>query len=376
MSKISSFPVLQGLEDLESPALLFLEERIDSNLQNMLQLVGGEASRLRPHVKTHKTPQILQKHVSAGITQFKAATLAEAELCAAHGATDVLVAYPLHGPAIAHLLDLQASFPNVRFSMLVDSEETIPDLAAQLEKRPSPKLGVFLEIDCGMGRTGIVPGEPAAHLYAALKRLQNIEVRGLHAYDGHLQESDFNARKSTCESAFEPVLDFRHQLQSSGLPVPSLVAGGSPTFGIHASHTDRQCSPGTTVLWDFGYGDKFPDLPFQCAAWVLTRVVSKPAQNRLCVDLGHKAIAPEMPHPRVRLQGMENANALFQSEEHLVLEVENPDAFAIGQPVLGLPRHICPTVSMYNQAIPFRNGIPGSPWVIAARGRNYLPKRS
>src|SRR5947207_2782744 len=78
-------------------------------------------------------------------------------------------------------------------------------------------------------------------------------------------------------------------------------AGGSPTFPIHASHTDRECSPGTTVLWDFGYGDKYPDLAFQPAAVLLTRVISKPGPDRLCLDLGHKAVAPEMPHPRVRL---------------------------------------------------------------------------
>jgi D-serine deaminase-like pyridoxal phosphate-dependent protein len=375
MLKTADVPELRDLETLESPALLFIEERIDSNLQHMLQIVEGDPARLRPHVKTHKTPQIIQKCVSSGITQFKAATLAEAELCASHGAADVLVAYPLQGPAQAHLLDLQQAFPQVRFSTLVDSPAVLPEWAALLQERATRKLGLFLELDCGMGRTGISPGRDALELYAALHQLPHTEVRGFHAYDGHLHEPDVEARKTACEKAFEAVLDLRGELRAAGFSVPTLVAGGSPTFALHASHPDRECSPGTTVLWDFGYGDKFPDLPFECAAWVLTRVVSKPAKNRLCLDLGHKAIAPEMPHPRVRLAGLENAPVLFQSEEHLVLEVDNPDAFSLGQPILGLPRHICPTVSMYNEAIAFRNGSPSAPWSLAARGRRYQPER-
>jgi len=127
-----------------------------------------------------------------------------------------------------------------------------------------------------------------------------------------------------------------------GLIVKELVAGGSPTFGIHAEHTDRTLSPGTTVLWDFGYGDKHPDLPFLPAAVLLTRVVSKPGNDRITLDLGHKSVAPENPHPRVRFEELPEANFLMQSEEHLVIELEQRERFAIGQALHGVPRHVCP----------------------------------
>lgn len=368
----SPFPKLSGLSEIETPALLFIQERIESNIQRMIEIVGGDPSRLRPHVKSHKTSEIIRLQVDRGITRFKAATLAEAELCAKNGAEDVLLAYPIQGPAIAHLLQLQIDYPETLFSMLVDSPETLPTFERILRSVPSrPALGLLLDLDCGMGRTGIQPGEVAFDLYTKLCQLPQAEVRGIHAYDGHLHDADFQTRKDECRKAFGPVLKFRDALQSAGLKAPTLVAGGSPTFAIHAAETDRECSPGTTLLWDFGYGDRYPDLPFECAAFLLTRIVSKPVEKRLCLDLGHKAVAPEMPHPRIRIQGLEEAPVIMQSEEHLVLEVADADRFSIGDALLGIPRHVCPSVSMHNQAIPFRNGCSEAPWLIAARGRTF-----
>ena len=364
------FPELDGLEQIRTPALLFIEERIEANIKLMLAMVGGDPTRLRPHVKTHKTPQIITMQVREGITHFQASTLAEAELCAANGATDVLIAYPLQGPTISELIRLRQVFKTTTFSMLVDCAESLPQIQTALEGSDQT-LDVFLDIDCGMQRTGISPDEQALKLYEELHGMHWINVRGLHAYDGHLHDSDPELRALQCETAFLPVIELRKKLEASGLRVRTLVAGGSPTFATHAAHPDRECSPGTTILWDFGYGDRHPELGFQCAAFLLTRVVSKPAQGRICLDLGHKSVAPEMPHPRVRLQGLEDASVLMQSEEHLVLEPRDGLAKAMGSPILGVPRHVCPTVSMHNYAIPYRDGKPGAPWKIAARGRDY-----
>lgn len=364
------FPELHGLEQIRTPALLFIEERIEANIKLMLAMVGRDPARLRPHVKTHKTPQIISLQVREGITQFKASTLAEAELCADNGATDVLIAYPLQGPAIHELLRLRRAFKNTLFSMLVDSDESLPQIQKATENSEQP-LDVFVDIDCGMQRTGISPDERAMKLYEELHGMRCVNLRGLHVYDGHLHDSDSALRAMQCTAAFSPVIELRKRLEAVGLPVRTLVAGGSPTFATHAAHPDRECSPGTTILWDFGYGDRHPEMGFHCAAFVLTRVVSKPAQGRLCLDLGHKSVAAEMPQPRVRLQGLEDASVLIHSEEHLVLQTHSACDTAMGSTILGVPRHVCPTVSMHNYAIPFRAGKPGAPWKIAARGRDY-----
>lgn len=371
MSQFPSFPKLHNLAEIESPALLFVEERIEANIRLMRAMVGGDANRLRPHVKTHKTPEIIAMQLREGVTRFKAATIAEAEMCAAMGASDVLLAYPLHGPALSHLVELRSEYPKTLFSMLVDSFEfMVPaKVSAALVKTP---LDVFLDVDCGMGRTGIEPDARAVALYQHMASNPHLRVRGVHSYDGHLQDPELSKRQEACEKAFAPVLGLVQKLGALAETVPTLIAGGSPTFGIHAATPGRECSPGTTVLWDFGYGEKFPDLPFECAAFLLTRVVSKPRSDRLCLDLGHKSVAPEMAQPRVFLQGLEDARVLMQSEEHLVLETPRASEFALGATILGIPRHVCPSVSMHNTAVPFRKGVPGRPWKIAARGRQYL----
>jgi D-serine deaminase-like pyridoxal phosphate-dependent protein len=254
-------------------------------------------------------------------------------------------------------------FSGVHFSTIVDSEEAITALG-KAARKAGVAMEVFLDIDCGMHRTGVAPGPEAARLYRRIEKAGGLTASGLHAYDGHLHDADLAARTALCEAAFEPVLALKAELNA-----PVLIAGGSPTFAIHAGHSDRELSPGTTVLWDFGYGDKFPELGFLPAALVLTRVISKPESGRLCLDLGHKAIAAENPHPRVRLIELPDANAVTHSEEHLVVETPEAGRFAIGQCFYGIPRHVCPTVALYSEAWAVENGEARERWPIVARAR-------
>jgi len=147
------------------------------------------------------------------------------------------------------------------------------------------------------------------------------------------------------------------------------VAGGTPTFPIHAKDDSYECSPGTCVLWDFGYAENFADLDFLMAALILTRVVSKPGVNRLCLDLGHKAIAAENPPPRVQFPNLPDATALSHSEEHLVIETKYAGRFSVGDCLFGVPRHICPTVALYSEASIVRDERVTERWRIVARDR-------
>jgi D-serine deaminase-like pyridoxal phosphate-dependent protein len=359
---------IENEADIPSPALLFYRKRIEHNLQLMIK-IAGDANRLRPHVKTHKCAEIIAMQIEMGITQFKASTIAEAEMCATVGATDVLLAMPCVGINAHRLAELAVKFPDTKFSSIADAEETIRFLAAAAQQH-NVTLGVYIEIDCGMSRTGIVPGDAAAFLVHVIKDTPMLHFRGIHAYDGHLHDESLDVRRERCDAAFESVLQFRCRLQGEGVVVKELVAGGSPTFGIHAGYSDRTLSPGTTVLWDFGYGDKYPaDLPFQPAAVLLARVISKPGKNRLTLDLGHKSVAPENPHPRVRFEELPEATAVMQSEEHLVLETERAHEFVIGQALHGIPRHVCPTVSMHGEAYVIDAGKTTERWPITARNR-------
>lgn len=356
--------------EIPSPALLVYRDQVEKNIRRMLAIAGGP-ERLRPHIKTHKMREVLDLQLLAGITKFKCATIAEAELAALAGVPDLLLAYQPVGPAIRRFIELVKIFPKTKFSIICDNESSVGELSKALESSTAfnGALDVLLDLDVGQHRTGLPPGPEAAKLYRAIASSPRLTPGGLHAYDGHISDADPEIRKAACDAAFKPVAKLRCDLESAGLPVRCIVAGGSPTFPFHASRPDVECSPGTTVFWDSGYGNKLRDLDFLPAALVLTRVVSKPGTNLLCLDLGHKALGSEMPHPRVQFLNLADYNAVTHSEEHLVIETGDADKFSIGDCLYGVPRHICPTVALHSSAVVIEGREIVGSWDVVARER-------
>jgi len=355
-------------EDVPSPALLVYPDRIEKNLRRMVSITGG-VERLRPHIKTHKTAELIRLHLAQGITKFKCATIAEAEMAAATGADDVLLAYQPVGPNIDRVLELAVQFPSVRFSCVTDNAESFRDLS-DAAARASARIEVLVDLDLGQHRTGIAPDSRAFELYRMIAALPALIAGGLHAYDGHISDTDVEQRAAACEAAFAPVEVLRRKLEREGLSVPRVVAGGTPTFPMHARREGVECSPGTCIFWDAGYARKLPDLDFLPAAVLFTRVVSKPTPTRVCLDLGHKAVASEMPHPRVVFLNLDDATPVVHSEEHLVIETPNADSLAIGDCLYGIPWHICPTVALHSELIVVRNARAEERWKVTARDRS------
>ncbi|WP_009958455.1 D-TA family PLP-dependent enzyme [Verrucomicrobium spinosum] len=367
MSAALPWYAVENIDEIPSPSLLVYPDRIEENLRRMIAMVG-DVQRLRPHMKTHKMPDVIKLHLALGITKFKCATIAEAEMTAEAGAKDILLAYPLVGPNIARFLKLKRQYPQTRFCAVADDADAARALSAAAGKE-GVTVEVMLEVNCGMARTGIAPGEGAIQLYQLLATLPNVQVAGIHAYDGHIHDHDLAARTSGVEVAYQPVEALRDRLLALGLSVPHYVVSGTPTFGIHARRGSYECSPGTCVVWDWGYGTKHPDLDFLHAALVVTRVISKPAPERLTLDLGHKAIAAENPHPRVYLLNLPDAKAVMHSEEHLAVETPLAGDFPVGSVVYGVPWHICPTVALHSHAFVVRGGRADGTWKVAGRER-------
>jgi D-threonine aldolase len=358
---------VDNVAEIPSPSLLVYPDRAAANIRAALA-IAGDAARLRPHLKTSKLPEIVRMHLDHGITRFKVATIAEAEMAARAGAADVLLAHQPVGPNGPRLARLARACPATRFSAIVDDHTALRALgAAAIDAGVT--LDVFLDLDGGMHRTGIAPGPSAHALYRAIATTPGVRAAGLHMYDGHVRATDVDARREASDAAFAHVVATRDALAADGLSVPAIVAGGSPTFAIHAQRDGVECSPGTTVFWDAGYASTLPDLPFVPAIVLLTRVISRPTPTRLCLDLGHKAVASENPHPRVALFGLEDATAVGHSEEHLVLETPRAADFPVGTAVYGIPFHVCPTVALHDQAIVVRDGRAGERWQVTARVR-------
>lgn len=359
---------LTNESEVDSPALLVYPERIKHNIALAVSMIG-DVDRLRPHVKTHKTKEILQLQLDAGITKFKCATIAEAEMLGECGALDVLLAYPLHGPKIGRFLSLVQRFPATRFAAIVDHEAGAQALSGAAAAVGIP-IDSYVDLNIGMGRTGIQLGDGALALYRLCTGLEGLTVCGFHAYDGHVREIDMDKRTAICDGNLEPIASMVYQLRQEGFVPPRIVIGGSPSFPVYAKYPDVECSPGTFVLWDKGYGDTLPEQGFLPAAVLLCRIVSMPAPNRLCIDLGYKAVAAENPlDRRVYFLNAPDLEPVGHSEEHLVLRAPEGHHYREGDVLYALPIHICPTVALYDRLTVVQDCQAIGTWPVVARKR-------
>ena len=353
---------------LDTPCLIVDPSIVEKNISEMIRMVG-DVSRLRPHIKTHKTSEGIQLMLKAGIQKFKCATIAEAELLANNDAKDILLAYQPVGPKVERLYQLTQKYPLSTFSCVTDHRDAASAIGQYFHKH-GIAIDVYIDLNVGMNRTGIAPDEHALALVEWIGKTPGLRFKGLHAYDGHHRQVNYTERRSACEKGFEAVYGMINAMQSKGYPKPIIIAGGSPSFSIHCKKTDRECSPGTNIFWDRGYSTICPEQQFEPAVKVLTRVISMPAANKICVDLGHKAIAAENEiSKRIYFPEYPSLRAVSQSEEHLVLETDQSDAFAPGDILIGIPYHICPTVALHESLYAVQREEVTGEWKVAARKR-------
>lgn len=349
---VSSWFQVENAGEVDSPGLLIYPDRVKENIR-ILKTFVDDVTRLRPHVKTNKSPDVTRMLVQAGITKFKCATIAEAEMLAMNGAKDVLLAHQPVGPKIKKFGKLVKKYPSIKFSCLIDDANVAKALG---------DAQVYIDLNVGMNRTGIAP-EKALDLYSE-------NVIGLHVYDGHLRDPDLEVRRKQCDEGFARVLKVQADIKKQFNKTLPIVAGGTPSFPIHAQRKDVECSPGTFIYWDKGYQSMLKEQPFLFAALVITRVVSIPTTDTICVDLGHKGIAAENPiDKRVYFLNSEGLTPIGHSEEHLVLKTEGNHKFKVGDVLYGVPHHICPTVNLYDSPNIIEGGRYVGNWETVSRKR-------
>jgi D-serine deaminase-like pyridoxal phosphate-dependent protein len=359
---------IDDIDKLDTPVLVVYPERVKQNIAIAIDMIG-DVARLRPHVKTHKSAEVTQLMLQAGITKFKCATIAEAEMLGMCNAPDVLLAYQPIGPKLDRFIRLILSYPNTKFSCLVDNLPAATEISKAAVQNKI-KISVYIDLNVGQNRTGIKPGGEALKLYADCEALTGIEVVGLHAYDGHIHEPDLDTRTKECDKCFEEVVKLQSKIVAKGYAKPKIIAGGSPTFPIHAKRKEIECSPGTFVYWDKGYQSAFTEQDFLPGALVVTRVISLPGETSLCLDLGHKSIAAERElKTRVYFINAPELEAISQSEEHLVVEAGKGHNYKVGDVIYGMPYHICPTVALYDRAITTEDNKISGEWKSIARDR-------
>lgn len=365
---ISPFLIKQQ-DQIPSPTLIFRKDRIEFNIKKSIE-IAGSPDRLRPHVKTHKTKEIIRMQKALGISRFKCATIAEAEMIAQSEGIDVLIAYPLVGPNIGRFIKLGKTYPLTSFSAVVESVEGANELAEAATKN-NCKAKVFLELDPGLHRTGITPGKDAIELYRLLCSIPVFEILGIHCYDGHIHQSDIDERKVAAQACYTLVSELKSKLKMEKLPVPQIVIGGTPAFGIYSTYPDLQLSPGTCFLQDWGYARAYKDLEFDFAAVILARVISvHPEESIFTIDVGSKAIASDPVGKRGFIVDLPGAEPCFQNEEHWVFKIDSKKLPNIGTVLQVIPTHICPTSALYEEAYVIDStGQWLENWKIVARNR-------
>ena len=354
----------EGQQELVSPQLVYYPAIIRQNIQDMIAL-AGDAQRLWPHIKTHKMAEVVKLQMDAGITRFKCATIAEAEMTAQAGAKHLALAYPLVGPNIARFALLLKTFPDVEFFAIGDDTEQIRKLGEACNAQ------VLMDIDMGQHRTG-VPLDKAQDMYEAWDALPGITMRGMHCYDGHRHEMSCAVRDAETEPVDKIIEALKQTLQAKGYCCDTLIMGGTPSFPCHARMTGEFLSPGTCVVQDAGYQASYPDLQFTPGAAVLTRVVSRPSPDTFTLDMGTKAVASDPAPERAVIVGMEYAKTVLQNEEHWVVRVPAGhigDIPPIGSELFAIPTHVCPTSALYPAVPAVENGKITGWWTVAARNR-------
>ena len=362
---MSNWYKIENIDQLDTPALVVYPDRVKENIRILKDFVP-DVNRLRPHVKTNKCAEVCKMMMDQGIYKFKCATIAEAEMLALIGAPDVLLAYQPVGPKVSRLIELIQKFPSTLFGCLVDNLDSASYLSDQAEKK-GLTISVYIDLNVGMNRTGIL-SENTTELFASCITLKGIEIKGLHAYDGHLRDTDLEIRRAKCNEGFIKAETVKNQINKQFGKSLIMIAGGTPSFPIHAQRKDVECSPGTFIFWDKGYEQLLPEQPFLFAALVVTRVISKPTDDTITVDLGHKAIASENPlSNRVYFLNATGLEPVGQSEEHLVLKTNT--TFKVGDVFYGVPHHICPTVALHEtMAVVENHRVTGS-WNVVSRKR-------
>ena len=361
------------LSEVDTPALLLDLDAFERNLDRLDASLAGRNVRLRPHAKSHKTPQLALRQIARGAVGVCCQKVSEAEAMVAGGVQNVLVANEVVGRA--KLARLAALAKRATIGVCVDDLGNVGELEAAAREAGS-RPDVYVEIDVGAGRCGVAPGEPALAMARAIVLARNLRFAGIHAYHGgaqHLRTPQ--ERSAAIAQAVDKVKTSKAMMEAAGIKVEIVTGAGTGTYMLEAtSGVYNELQPGSYVFMDADYGrnldaDGKPVLEFDYALTILATVMSRPTAQRAVVDVGLKAHSVDSGMPTV--VGVAGAKYLKASDEHGVLDVPHPHSVRLGDRVRLIPGHCDPTVNLYDWMVCIRGERVEDIWPIAARGAFY-----
>jgi D-serine deaminase-like pyridoxal phosphate-dependent protein len=359
-----------AMEDVLTPALVVFPEIVDRNIEQTLARLGGNPERWRPHVKTAKLISTMRQMTAHGIRNFKCATTLELRTICEAGAADVLVAFACWGTRARRVAEIAREFPAVTISALVED-------ARNLAEWKGAKVGIFIDVNPGANRTGIEQArvDEIVELARAI-RSAGLVFRGLHYYDGQHRQADLAERTAAAWAGYERLLGIVDALTKAGLAPGELVTAGTPSMpcslsfpGFAGAPFVHRVSPGTVVYNDMSSLEQLPDWGYQPAVFVVATVISHPIDGIVTCDAGHKSVSADAGIPNCTVRDWPHLEPMHPSEEHLPIRVPAGTKSPVPGDLLYLmPKHVCPTVNNFNEALLLRDGrLVVEP--VTARGR-------
>lgn len=356
--------------ELDTPQLVIDWDVMQRNITDMQKVADDAGVKLRPHTKTHKTPLISHLQLQAGSRGITVAKLGEAEVMQAGGVDDILVAFPLQGaPKLERLLHL-AQRSNVFVSL--DSRKVAQDISDAAHPRGT-KIGVYVEVDVGLGRVGAAHHEGARELVREIVELPGIDFRGIMTHAGHTYKAKtLEEIKQLGQQEGEWMVETAELIRADGIEVREVSVGSTPTARYCSTVQGvTEMRPGTYVFYDTTQVLKFACAWQDCAQTVLATVVVK-HPDRLIFDAGSKTLSSDVAPNGLygTVKGYPNLEIWRLNEEHATVRIAGDGPLPeIGDKVEIIPNHACAVMNLHDSFIAVSNDEVIGEFAIQGRGK-------
>lgn len=369
------------LASLRTPSVLIDQQKLERNIERMQAAADARQIRLRPHAKTHKSTDIAHIQVARGAVGICCAKLGEAEIFANAGLADIRVAYPLNPVNASRVLVLLS---RTHFSFIVDDLDVAREWS-RIFVEAGTTVDVLVKVDVGLHRCGIDPeAAGAAEFIARVADLPGLSFRGLLSHAGHAYGAVSDAEMAAVAATEARLLTgLKEKAATAGVQVDEISVGSTPTARYSVREAGiTELRPGNYVYYDrtqVGLGSASWD---DCALTVLSRVVSRPAPDRLIFDAGSKTLTNDLARGAGDVSGygtvfqsldstQPDANLVIErlSEEHATVGVRGTSTLRPGDLVRIVPNHACVVANMVDDAWLVHGSSPLERLDISARGR-------
>lgn len=357
-------PIGSPIEDLDTPALVLDIDVAQRNIDRMADFFADKPCKLRPHFKNHKCPSLMKRQLVREAVGVTCAKVSEAEVCVRRGLTDVLIANQVVGtPKIQRLLGL---LETATVRVAVDCADNCRELS-RMAQDAGRQLGVLIEVEIGMKRCGVLPGQPCLELARLIGDLPGLRFDGLQGFEGHsVLIEDEAERNAETRKAIGAMIQTRRFIEDAGIPVAIVSGGGTGTYDLTGTMPGMdELQAGTYVTMDWRYKDTRPE--FEPALTVLSTCISAQEPRRAVLDVGVKGVGAEFGPPRVK-DRPDIEITFFLSEEHGFLNVHG-EPLRVGQKVHLLPSHACTTCNLHRRMFVCSEGRVVDVWPIEGSGK-------